>query len=266
MLQQIAAKFGRNSPIVLRRGFVRALRRVLRGLPERPFADLPAGLWAPRVGGIDFGHLDRTTPIGEVFGPDRGKPIDRLYIERFLDAHRGFIRGRVLEVGDSSYTRAFGGSAVTRADVLHVSGDNPIATIVGDIADPATLPEGAFDCIVLTQTLHLIFDMPAAVRNVVRALAPGGTLLLTVPGVSAVDPWEWRDNWYWSLTPPALERLLRAEFAADDIDLTAFGNVHAAIAFLAGASVEDVDPAKLAVVDRHFPVVVAARATKAGAA
>ncbi|WP_225009169.1 class I SAM-dependent methyltransferase [Novosphingobium percolationis] len=262
VLQKIAARFGRNSPIVLRRGLMRALRKALRRTPERPFAALPAGLWSPPVGRIDFGHLDRTTPVGEIFGPDRGQPIDRLFIEEFLGRNRDAIKGRVLEVGDSSYTMGFGGAAVTRADVLHVSGDNPIATIVGDIADPATLPENAFDCIVLTQTLHLIFDMPAAVRNLHRALKPGGTLLLTVPGVSAIDPWEWRDTWLWSLAPPALERLLQAEFTPADIALTSFGNVYSAIAFLAGAAVPDVDPAKLAVEDARFPVVVAARAFK----
>jgi SAM-dependent methyltransferase len=248
--------------VVLRRGVLRALRKLVRRTPEQPFSALPGGLWSPAVGRIDFGHLDRTTPIGEIFGPDRGKPIDRLYIEQFLDQNRAFIRGRVLEVGDSSYTMGFGGAAVTQADVLHVSGDNPIATVVGDIADPATLPEGAFDCIVLTQTLHLIFDMAAAVRNLHRALKPGGTLLLTVPGVSAIDPWEWRDTWLWSLSAPALERLLRAEFAEHEIAMTSFGNVYSAIAFLAGAAVQDVDSEKLAVSDRHYPVVVAARATK----
>ena len=63
----------------------------------------------------------------------------------------------------------------------------PEATIVADLADAAHIPADAFDCIILTQTLHLIFDVRAAVATVRRILAPGGVVLATVPGISQVD-------------------------------------------------------------------------------
>ena len=85
----------------------------------------------------------------------------------------------MLEIGDNSYTLRFGGAEVTRSDVLHVDDSNPHATIVGDLADGGALPEAAFDCIVLTQTLHLLFDLRGAVAHLHRMLAPGGALLAT---------------------------------------------------------------------------------------
>ena len=55
-------------------------------------------------------------------GSTAGSPIDRYYIEKFLHANRDLIRGRVLEIGDSGYTRKFGRD-VERADVLSVVDD-----------------------------------------------------------------------------------------------------------------------------------------------
>ena len=48
--------------------------------------------------------------------------------ENFLAREASSIRGRVLEVGDNSYTQKFGGSRVTGSDVLHIVEGNPQAT------------------------------------------------------------------------------------------------------------------------------------------
>jgi hypothetical protein len=45
-----------------------------------------------------WGNLRRTAPFSATFGFDRGTPIDRYYLERFLNSHRALITGRVLEV------------------------------------------------------------------------------------------------------------------------------------------------------------------------
>jgi hypothetical protein len=67
------------------------------------------------VGAVGFGSLRRTEPISRDFGFVRGGPVDRYYIEGFLSRHAGDIAGRVLEIGDDTYTRRFGGGAVTQA-------------------------------------------------------------------------------------------------------------------------------------------------------
>src|SRR5438132_14231822 len=129
-----------------------------------------------RVGKIRFGDLHRTTPVSAIFGIDRGFPIERYYIEKFLDRHRLDVRGRCLEMGDAGYTRTFGDDRVTASDVMHVTPGNPAATIVADLTSADHVPSDAFDCIILTQTLQMIYDMNAALRTLHRILKPGGVL------------------------------------------------------------------------------------------
>jgi SAM-dependent methyltransferase len=209
---------------------------------------------------IGSGQFNRTRPLSLEYGYDRGTPIDRYYIEAFLQAHASDIRGRVLEVGDDTYSRRFGGQRIAHQDILHIQADNPKATIVGELGDPRTLPSGAFDCIILTQTLHLIYDMVAAVGELRRALAPGGVALITVPGVSSIDRGEWGGSWHWSLTELSMKRLLTEAFGSGEVSVEAFGNLYAATAFLHGACAEEVDAGKLRMRDQAYPVTIAAAA------
>lgn len=239
-----------------------AARRIL---PPAAFAQAKRRLTGtPQPGRADLGDLDRPTPISPNFGYDRGTPIDRFYIERFLDRHRADIRGRVLEVGDAAYSQTFGGAAITRQDVLHAHADNPDATIVGDLGQPGLLPADAFDCTVLTQTLMLVWDMPAAAAELYRALKPGGVLLLTVPGTSSVDRGEWGANWFWSLTGSSVTRMFEPLFGAENMDVRVEGNVYAATCFLHGLAQEEVRTEWLERADAAYPMVVTLRAVKAG--
>ena len=52
-----------------------------------------------RVERVDFGSLRRLDPVSADFGYERGRPVDRYYIERFLSTRAYAIRGRVLEFG-----------------------------------------------------------------------------------------------------------------------------------------------------------------------
>jgi len=213
---------------------------------------------------VRFGDLRRTTPISRYFGFDRGQPIDRYYIERFLRRNAAAIGGRVLEVGDDSYTRRFGADLVSSVDILHVHAGNSRATIVGDLADARVLPANAYDCIVLTQTLQLVYDVRAAVRSLHRALAPGGVVLVTAPGISQIDRGEWKDTWFWSFTAASLRRLFVEVFDEPAVMIEQYGNVFAATAFLQGLAVEEVAAADLDAFDDAYPVIVAVRARKHG--
>jgi hypothetical protein len=238
-------------------------RRIAPLLPGRVRGRLlRRGPPVPAVGRVRFGDLRRVTPISDCFGFDRGLPVDRYYIERFLTRHASEIAGRVLEIGDDAYTRRFGGARITRSDVLHVHGGNPRASLVGDLTDAAVLPENAFDCIVLTQTLQLIYDVPLAVSRIHRALAHGGAVLVTAPGISQIDRGEWGATWFWSFTPAALRRLFADVFGADEIMLEHYGNVFSATAFLQGLSAGELDRRDLDAVDDAYPVIVALRARK----
>ena len=208
---------------------------------------------------MKLGRIGSARPLSDNWGYERGTPIDRYYIEGFLADHEGDVRGRVLEVQEDDYSRRFGGAKVTRQDILNIDDSIPDATIVGDLADPAVLPAGQFDCILLTQTLHLVFDMAAATANIRRALRPGGVALITVPGISPIGP---RGDypWYWSLTEQSLERLLLEHFDAGKVSIESFGNLFAATAFLHAAAVEEVPKRKLDRFDPDYPVTIAARA------
>jgi SAM-dependent methyltransferase len=221
------------------------------------------GRGAPAVGRVRFGHLRRLAPMSRVFGYDRGTPVDRHYIEAFLAAHAADVRGRVLEIGDDTYARRFGGAHVTAVDVLHVKPGVPRATIVTDLARDESIESGTFDCVILTQTLQLIFDTAAAIETVHRILAPGGVCLATVPGITPVDTGEWGNSWFWAFTTASMRRLFTGVFAGGDVEIEAHGNVLAACAFLYGLAAEELHREELAHDDPCYPLVVTCRARKA---
>ncbi|MEA2282208.1 MAG: hypothetical protein QOK21_2815 [Solirubrobacteraceae bacterium] len=205
-----------------------------------------------------LGSLARTTPLGG-WGYDRGTPVDRWYIDRFLAAHRSAITGNVLEVKDTGYTDRLG-HAVTERGVLDIDPSNPRATYVADLARPGdTLPAAHFDCFVLTQTLQYVHDLPAALATAHATLRPGGVLLVTVPVVSRfVDP-PLEDAW--RFTPAGMTRLVASAFGAE-VQVHAPGNVLATVAFLEGLAAEDLEPSQLAATDARFPLVVCVRARR----
>jgi SAM-dependent methyltransferase len=235
--------------------------RVRAGTPE-PVRQRIRRLARP-PGGAGFGNMRRVVPVSRHFGYERGQPVDRHYIEAFLAAHAGDIHGRVLEIGDDAYTRRFGGDRVRVRDVLHVHEGNPHATIVGDLASGERIPSDAFDCVILTQTLQLIFDVHAAVRTLHRILTPGGVLLATMPGITPLHAGRWKDTWFWSFTPASVRRLFGQRFPVADLQVNSYGNVLIASAFLYGLAREELLTTELAVNDSQYPVVVTLRARKA---
>jgi glycosyltransferase involved in cell wall biosynthesis/SAM-dependent methyltransferase len=220
---------------------------------------------APDPGRVDFGSLRRLAPISRRWGKDRGLPIDRYYIEEFLAANATDIRGRVLEVGDASYTRRFGGDRVTHVDVLHAASGNRNATIVADMARGDALPSAAFDCVILTQVLHVIADPAAAVRTVRRILRPGGVVLATFAGISQISRWDmerWGDSW--RFTTKAARSLFTSEFPPELVSVESHGNVLAAIAFLHGLATRDLRREELDHNDPDYQLLITVRAEKPG--
>ena len=231
------------------RNYVR-LRRRLLGIPQ--------------PGSVDFGDLRRLAPVSRHFGVDRGTAIDRYYIERFLSRHAADVRGRLLEVGENTYTLRYGGDRVTRSDVLHVREGNPQATIIANLADAPQIAEESFDCVILTQTLHLIYDARAAVRTLHRILKPGGVLLLTVPGITQVPHGtDWAYTWYWAFTELSVRRMLGEVFGDGNLAVEVGGNVLAATALLQGLAVEEFTADELDSLDSDYPLIIGARALRA---
>lgn len=225
-----------------------------------------AGLYTrytPAPGRIHAGDFNRVTPFSADFGFDRGGAIDRFYIEKFLEENARHIRGHVLEIGDNAYTVRFGGGRISRSDVLHIDGRNSMATYIGDITDVPQVPSGEFDCIIFTQTLQLVYDFKSALRTCYRILKPGGCLLLTVPGISRIDPGEWKDHWLWSFTDTSVKRLMSETFNGSAVTVNTYGNVYAAAAFLYGMGLPEFRKDCLLHKDAGFQVIISATAVKA---
>ncbi|MDU0457381.1 MAG: methyltransferase domain-containing protein [Geobacteraceae bacterium] len=213
---------------------------------------------------VSFGDIERLDPVSRVFGLERGTPVDRFYIERFLMERSDLIRGEVLEIGSDLYTRRFGGNAVSHGHVLAAKGTHEHERmIIGDLSDSTSLPAEQMDCFICTQTLNFIYDVPKAVEGALHLLKPGGTLLATVAGISQVSRYD-MDRWgdYWRFTTASLERLFTPVFG-DGVVITSHGNLPVTLAFLQGLSVEDLpDPTLLDVVDPDYQLLLTIIARK----
>ncbi len=213
-------------------------------------------------GWVRFGSLRRLTPVDGNWGFGRGGPIDRYYIESFLARHRRDFRGRALEIGADRYASRFGGSRIERLEILDTDVTNTAATIVADLASSEALPAGTFDCIIVTQTLQLVFDVPFAIRTIVRGLAPGGKALITVPGITPIEPGESGNRWYWSFTPLSMRELLIPHRDSVSFTVETHGNVLTAAAFLYGVSARELRRAELDQVDEAYPVTICVRVAR----
>jgi len=217
----------------------------------------------PSVGKIDFGDLRQLSPISQNWGFDRGLPIDRYYIEKFLSANLSDIQGHVLEIGVDSYTLRFGAGQVTKSDILHVTEGNAKATIVGDLTCAEHIPSDTFDCIICTQTLHLIYAVEKAIRTLYRILKPSGVLLATTPGITRISRYDMdRLGDHWRFTSASMQRMFEKPFPGENIRIGAFGNVLAAIGFLHGLSAEEISPEELDHFDPDYEVLISIRAEK----
>lgn len=217
------------------------------------------------VGSIDFGGLRRLTPISPIFGIDRDLiNIDRYYIEKFLSLHTADIKGRVLEMGEPLYTKKFGAEKVIRSDVLNYVEGNPKATIVADLTKAYNIADNTYDCIIITQTLQMIYDVQAAVKTLHRILKPGGVALVTSHGITKVARREGIDSWgeYWHFTYQSKKHLFEQHFQSESIDISTYGNILTTIASLHGLAATELDQNELDYCDPDYEALVMARAVK----
>jgi SAM-dependent methyltransferase len=212
---------------------------------------------------VDFGELDRVEPFSPEWGCDRGQALDRFYIESFLERQRADIHGAVLEVKELEYAERFG-APPSSVDILDLDRGNPRATVIGDLTRPESLPSERFDCFLCTQTLHVIYDVRAALVGCHRLLKRGGVLLATLPalGRTTYEDGGLEGGDYWRFTLPAVRRLFAEVFSAADVHIDSHGNVQAATAFLYGLNPDELSPEALHRSDPYHPVLFTVRAVR----
>ncbi len=201
-------------------------------------------------------------PISRIFGEDRGKPIDRYYIETFLSENKDLVKGTVLEIGDDYYSK-LNDSGITKQEILHFTADNSNATIVGDLTKKETLPHNLIDCFICTQTLNFIYDFKSAIEGIHYLLNKGGYALITLSGISQISRYD-MDRWgdFWRFTPKSAKNIFSEIFGEENVEVKSYGNVLAAISLLQGISVEELKEEELMFYDKDYPVTITVKVKK----
>lgn len=218
----------------------RITRKVNRTILQNPLTSLPV-------------H-----PVSRKMGFDRGTPIDRYYIEKFIDSHKKYVSGVVMEIAERTYTQKYD-SGVTKSYVLTAEQAEGKDVIVGDLTTGEGCKDNLVDCMILTQTIPFIYDVRAAAQNIVRMLRPGGVALITVSGISMISKYDY-DRWghYWGFTEMSLKRLFSEFVSENNISIQSYGNAKAAAGFLYGLSVEEMKLEEMDEQDDLLPVTIGA--------
>lgn len=219
--------------------FSRALSKAIKLRDRRP---------------VIFHDLERYNPVSEKFGCDRGTPIDRYYIEKFISEHSNLILGNVLEVAESKYSRMFGCKESKLDRLLFVDGKGD--GLHADLTAHSTLPDSKYDCFICTQTLNFIYDIEAAVSGCYRLLKPSGKVLATVASICQISRYD-ADRWgdFWRVTSQSAFRLF-TEAGFRNVTVGSHGNMLAVIAQLQGIAVEDLPKKELLDhIDPDYPLI-----------
>lgn len=194
-------------------------------------------------------------PIDAYFGRKRGEPVDRYYIEKFLREHSQCIYGKCLEIAEDTYTRQFGREHVTESMMLHVEGWGS-NVVKGNLETGEGIASESFDTMIITQTLMCIYDVESAVRHIFKGLKKGGSALITVSGISQIARYD-DDNWgmFHSFYMSGLKRIFYPVFGEENVEIVHYGNVKTAMAFLYGATREELSEDDFNISDIDYPVI-----------
>lgn len=210
--------------------------------------------------------LRRLWPLDD--GRERGQPVIRHYWETFLNDHKADVRGDCLEIGSTQTLRRVGGERVRRADAIDLVARNGV-TVVADLSRADGLSGNTYDCFVVPFTMHLIYDLDAALHHALRLLKPGGVLLVNFPCVdyyfaNGLDMGTGRPLFvFWWFTPIQVENLLRrAGLSAEDFALTISGNLFTRVAHQMNMPVEELTAEERSNDDAGHPLLISVRIVK----
>jgi SAM-dependent methyltransferase len=132
----------------------------------------------------------------------------------------------------------------------------PLAALDGRGGDDAaTPPAGTADCVVAAGTLAAVRDLPAAFARLRSLLAPGGVLILTLPGI-APPPGPAGAGALRTFTTMSAERLATAAFGVPPVEVRAFGNPLSAVCMLHRLPADTLSAEELWLHHPDFPLLV----------
>lgn len=214
-----------------------------------------SGFLLPDVGEINWGDLRRSQPLCQFFGFMRGTPIDRYYLDRFIESIQNDVQGLTLEIGGQKTNREL--YALKRTSgyrVLDLPGWSD--DIVGDANDSGAVPEENFDSILILNVLEHCENPQKVVDNIYRWLKPGGHVYAMVPCAQRIHPTP-RD--FWRPMPDGLKSMFKA-FRSQKV--TTYGNVTTVVASFHGIAAEELTPEELDFTHPDYPVICCLTAQK----
>lgn len=230
-------------------------------LSKQAFVDLARelfvrGLLSRPVGQIELGDLRRRAPFDPMFGFTRGTPIDRYYLDRFIERIRPEVRGAVLEIGGSRANRErYRFDAATEYRAMDIK-RSPDVDLVGDVHDRGLIPPGTLDAIVIFNVLEHC-ARPWVVADNLRAwLRVGGKVFAMVPSVQRVHR---QPKDYWRPYPDGME-VLFSDFAR--CQLFVYGNPLTSVAAIMGIAAQELSADELDHVNIGYPVATCVIAEK----
>jgi hypothetical protein len=214
---------------------------------------LARGLPIPR-----WGNLRRTQPFSSQFGFERGTPLDRYYLHRFLERERTRITGDCLEIQSPGYTKLYG-QRLGATDAVDINGDHHPTYVCDLAASEGVIPSGRYDCFLLPNTLCVLRDLDGCLRQAWRVVKPGGTILASTAAFVPLTP-DYPD--YWHLSADGWREVTARCWPGAEVQVEGWGNCLAAVAAMLGLAHQELTDAELDVHDPRYPVLVTIRATK----
>ncbi|PSB22356.1 methyltransferase [filamentous cyanobacterium CCP2] len=214
------------------------------------------GLFSPAIGSINWGDFRRLAPLCHITGFTRGNPIDRYYLQKFVDEIREQVVGDVLEVGGVPKDREF--YQFDRAKTYRIMNLEAGAGVdlVGDVHDPDLVEPDSLDSLVIFNVLEHCYAPWIAVENIHRWLKPGGKCFCMVPNAQRLHD---RPGDFWRPLPDGVNWLFRS---FSQKQLYVYGNPLTVLASFHGVGYEELTPAELDAFHPDYPVSTCIVATK----
>ena len=196
---------------------------------------------------MELGDFGRRAPVRDSDGVSVYDALTR----QFLQDMRTPLAGRGLVVSVEA------GPGWT--DALPQSVDLTTARSTGD---PEREVGEAVDWVLLDRCLQQLREPAVGLEKIVSRLQPGALLVTLFTGIARPEPDDLRP--LWSVAPYAARRLHEDRDELEHVEVSQYGNVALALAWLYGLPTDGLSDEELATVDAAYPVLVAVTARKRG--
>ncbi|WP_341529138.1 methyltransferase domain-containing protein [Nostoc sp. UHCC 0302] len=214
------------------------------------------GLLSPAVSTLDWGDLKRQFPLCHKFGFTRGTPIDRYYLDQFVNEIRHQVVGSVLEIGGTLLNKEiyqfFHATEYQTLDVV----SRPGVTLVGDIHNSTIIIPESLDTILLFNVLEHCHNPWVVVQNIYNWLRVGGKCFCMVPSAQRLHN---APKDYWRPLPDGMKELFQ-DFSEHNLHI--YGNPLTVLASFMGVAVQELSTQDLDDFHPDYPVATCIAALK----